>query len=79
MLLHLIMYWCSWIFLLQVMETSQPVVFRLWALVGTELHQIGLTSRQVGQYTRVYTFRGLILGLILARPDLAPGALRHVA
>ena len=76
MLLHLIMYWCSWFL---VMETSQPVLFRLWALVGTELHQIGLTSRQVGQYTRVYTFRGLILGLILARPDLAPGALRHVA
>lgn len=28
---------------LQVMETSQPGLFRLWALVGNELHQIRLT------------------------------------
>jgi len=29
------------------METSQPGLFRLWALVGTELHQIRLTVPRI--------------------------------
>lgn len=33
--------------ILQVMETSQPGMFRLWALVGTELHQIKLTVPRI--------------------------------
>ena len=32
---------------LQVMETSQPGQFRLWALVGNELHQIRLTVPRI--------------------------------
>ena len=38
-----------WFFFLrdQVMETSQPGLFRLWALVGTELHQIRLTVPRI--------------------------------
>lgn len=33
--------------ILQVMETSQPGMFRVWALVGTELHQIKLTVPRI--------------------------------
>ncbi|KAI9558619.1 hypothetical protein GHT06_015407 [Daphnia sinensis] len=33
--------------ILQVMETSQPGMFRLWALVGNELHQIRLTVPRI--------------------------------
>ena len=32
---------------MQVMETSQPGLFRVWALVGNELHQIKLTVPRV--------------------------------
>lgn len=32
---------------LQIMETSQPGIFRLWALVGNELHQIRLTVPRI--------------------------------
>lgn len=33
--------------ILLVMETSQPGMFRLWALVGSELHQIRLTVPRI--------------------------------
>lgn len=33
--------------ILQIMESSQPGVFRLWALVGNELHQIRLTVPRI--------------------------------
>ncbi|XP_041968884.1 DNA polymerase epsilon catalytic subunit 1 isoform X2 [Aricia agestis] len=39
--------------IIQVTETGEPGLFRLWALVGTELHQIKLTVPRVFYVNRV--------------------------